>query len=158
VKTLSDLDVGAVNFKPVRSTVRQLIQLGAPSYLPNNRRVAPVELTVYVVRAAIVATHNEEDQDIHVVIADPDDPTKTMITEVVSPGCEGAIGSIAVERLKTARQQLNDLFSPATPQSWFAKRLVHITGVGFFDFQHGQDGVAPNAIELHPVLDIQRVD
>ena len=23
-------------------------------------------------------------------------------------------------------------------------------GVGFFDFPHGQRGVAPNAIELHP--------
>jgi hypothetical protein len=31
---------------------------------------------------------------------------------------------------------------------------VRVTGVGFFDFEHGQTGVAPNAIELHPVLDI----
>jgi hypothetical protein len=27
-----------------------------------------------------------------------------------------------------------------------------ITGVGPFDFKHGQTGVAPNAIELHPVI------
>jgi hypothetical protein len=27
-----------------------------------------------------------------------------------------------------------------------------ITGVACFDFQHGQTGVAPNAIELHPIL------
>ena len=27
-----------------------------------------------------------------------------------------------------------------------------VTGVGFFDIPHGQTGVAPNAIELHPVL------
>ena len=27
-----------------------------------------------------------------------------------------------------------------------------LTGVGFFDIPHGQTGVAPNAIELHPVL------
>ncbi len=27
-------------------------------------------------------------------------------------------------------------------------------GVGFFDFIHGQTGVAPNGIELHPILDI----
>jgi hypothetical protein len=27
-----------------------------------------------------------------------------------------------------------------------------VTGVAFFDFDHGQTGVAPNAIELHPVL------
>ena len=27
-----------------------------------------------------------------------------------------------------------------------------VTGVAFFDFQHGQTGVARNAIELHPIL------
>jgi hypothetical protein len=31
---------------------------------------------------------------------------------------------------------------------------VQVTGVGFFDFAHGQHGAAPNVIELHPVLDI----
>jgi len=27
-----------------------------------------------------------------------------------------------------------------------------VTGVAFFDYEHGQTGVAPNAIELHPIL------
>jgi hypothetical protein len=31
---------------------------------------------------------------------------------------------------------------------------VRVKGVGFFDFEHGQTGIAPNGIELHPVLDI----
>jgi hypothetical protein len=29
---------------------------------------------------------------------------------------------------------------------------VRLTGVGFWDEIHGQTGVAPNGIELHPVL------
>jgi hypothetical protein len=29
---------------------------------------------------------------------------------------------------------------------------ARITGVAFYDFLHGQTGVAPNGIELHPVL------
>ena len=29
---------------------------------------------------------------------------------------------------------------------------VTVTGVGFFDVLHGQEGVAPNGIELHPIL------
>ena len=29
---------------------------------------------------------------------------------------------------------------------------ARVTGVAFFDFPHGQTGVAPNAIELHPIL------
>jgi len=36
-----------------------------------------------------------------------------------------------------------------------AAALVRITGVGFFDYIHGQRGVAPNGIELHPVLDVE---
>ena len=31
---------------------------------------------------------------------------------------------------------------------------VTLTGLGYFDFAHGQRGVAPNAIELHPVINI----
>ena len=33
-----------------------------------------------------------------------------------------------------------------------------ISGVGFFDVLHGQTGVAPNGIELHPVLRFQSSD
>lgn len=29
---------------------------------------------------------------------------------------------------------------------------ARVTGVAFFDLDHGQTGVAPNAIELHPIL------
>jgi hypothetical protein len=31
-------------------------------------------------------------------------------------------------------------------------RRTRITGVLFFDYDHVQFGVAPNAVELHPVL------
>ncbi|HEX4629281.1 MAG TPA: hypothetical protein VH137_10885, partial [Gemmatimonadales bacterium] len=47
------------------------------------------------------------------------------------------------------RQQLFDYLN--SPRSG-ARPLVRITGVGFFDFRHGQRGLAPNAIELHPVI------
>jgi hypothetical protein len=30
-----------------------------------------------------------------------------------------------------------------------------ITGVAFFDYDHGQTGVAPSAIELHPILTLR---
>jgi hypothetical protein len=42
----------------------------------------------------------------------------------------------------------------APPRHFFAiiSGLATVNGLGFFDFWHGQRGVAPNAIELHPVL------
>jgi hypothetical protein len=30
---------------------------------------------------------------------------------------------------------------------------ARVVGVALFDFKHGQTSVAPNAIELHPILD-----
>src|SRR5262249_5665140 len=42
----------------------------------------------------------------------------------------------------------------ATTSFQTANIPVQVTGVGMFDFLHGQTGVAPNGIELHPVLNI----
>ena len=56
--------------------------------------------------------------------------------------------------------------------SWFAANIsiptkaykkitpikVRISGVGFFDFLHGQTGVAPNGRELHPILNIVKIN
>jgi len=32
---------------------------------------------------------------------------------------------------------------------------VRITGVECFDYIHGQRGVVPNGVELHPVLNVE---
>ena len=32
---------------------------------------------------------------------------------------------------------------------------AELVGVAFFDFDHNQDGVAPNEIELHPILSVK---
>jgi hypothetical protein len=51
---------------------------------------------------------------------------------------------------------LADLIAEGKP---FAVKIdpiqVRVTGVGFFDRVHGQNGVAKNGIELHPLLDIK---
>jgi hypothetical protein len=48
------------------------------------------------------------------------------------------------------------------PSSDFAdlKGTATVTGVGFFDVKHGtpQTGVAPNNIELHPLLTLTNTD
>ena len=148
VKTLSDEDRNRVNLKPVPSTVAELDALPRPPLLPDNRRAAPVELTTYVVRAVLVETSSEKDNDIHVVIADPADRSKTMITEVVDPGCQGAISSPELADFRRVRETLDLLLrSPTTDMLVPLKRgdLIEVTGVGFFDTVHGQNGVAPRA-------------
>jgi len=63
-------------------------------------------------------------------------------------------GNVRGRDVSTARGQERKMFlnrphPPLAPIMQIAPRIV---GVGFFDYNHGQTGVAPNAIELHSVL------
>jgi hypothetical protein len=107
---------------------------------------------VYRVEARLLALFGEADGDYHLVLASLRDPTITMIAEVPDPRCAGACASGNAEVYARLRQKLMDRLN--SPQSE-SRPLVRVTGVGFFDFLHGQRGVAPNGIELHPVLDVE---
>jgi hypothetical protein len=52
-----------------------------------------------------------------------------------------------------ARMKFNAIFTASTSFK-FANVPVQVTGVPMFDFLHGQTGVAPNGIEIHPIVDI----
>lgn len=96
----------------------------------------------------------EDDSDYHLVISDPK-TGGTMIVELIHPDCVAEGGSNPRPLFLHARQA----FAAAcgTPATGFrgANGSARVTGVGFFDFIHGQTGVAPNGIELHPVLDFE---
>jgi hypothetical protein len=42
--------------------------------------------------------------------------------------------------------------SAKAPQAGSVCPKARVVGVAFWDFRHNQTGVAPNAIELHPIL------
>jgi hypothetical protein len=65
---------------------------------------------------------------------------KTLIAETPSSLC--TVGATAYRR-----KQMNDARRAARVCS-----RARVVGVAFFDYDHGQTGVAPNAIEFHPVL------
>jgi hypothetical protein len=152
VKTLSDPDRERVRLQPVDATVEELRALQRPEALSVVARADPVEVTVYRVEARLLALFGEADGDYHLVLASLRDPTITMIAEVPDPGCAGACASGHAEVYARVRRKLMDrLDSPQTE----ARPLIRVTGVGFFDFLHGQRGAAPNGLELHPVLDVE---
>ena len=148
VKTGTDADSRLVNLNSVTSTtIANLVALPAPAKLPENR-VQPTETTVFVLNATLTEFKLESDSDYHLVISDPGG--KTMIAEIPSPTCVGA-GSPFATGISNARSEFNARFT-ATTSFKTANIPVQIKGVGFFDFLHGQTGVAPNGIELHPIL------
>jgi hypothetical protein len=161
LKTLVDPEAGSVDFSPQTATVAQLIAISPPgdphSALPEDQRFGPVELRTYSVEGNLVGWKIEADRDLHIVIADQSDSTKTMIVEVPSDECSGACSSTHSGQFATARNAV--ITCLGTPTSTFTApprpMSMRVTGVGFFDKLHGQTGVAPNAIEIHPTLDVQ---
>jgi len=151
VKTGTDPNAGQVNLGSSSSTsIAHLRSLTAPNPIPSNSRVSPTETTQWVINATLIKYKLEGDSDYHLVIADSSG--RTMIVEIPSPTCVGA-GSPFFTGIQRARSEFNARFS-ATTSFKTTSTPVQVRGVGMFDFLHGQTGVAPNGIELHPVLNI----
>jgi hypothetical protein len=95
------------------------------------------EYHVFTVVARVTVVHLEGDSDYHLLLKEHGWP---MIAESPAPEC-------------TSRAKLyyRQLMARAHRVARVCDR-ARITGVAFFDTDHGQAGVAPNAIELHPVL------
>ena len=151
VKTGTDPDASLVNLsQPVSTTISYLASLPAPISLPTDSRIQPTETTAYVVDATLVEYKLETDSDYHLVLKDSQG--NTMIAEIPDPACVGAGSPFAVG-IRNARSEFDARYT-ATTSFQTANIPVQVEGVGFFDFNHGQTGVAPDAIELHPVVDI----
>jgi hypothetical protein len=159
VKTMSDPYASQVNRNVQLVTVDTLIHAAVPSGLSSssdNVRFAPWELQAVRVRGTIVGWKTETDNDYHIVIADLTKPSETMIIEPPSSACSGACQSGYGSLYQSARAAFVTCLG-AAPSSFTApgKTVVaDITGVPMFDLLHGQTGVAPNGIEVHPVMSV----
>ena len=157
IKTLSDSDTIKINFsKLVESSVHQQVVLTRPKIVRNKRHES--ETIIYKINCSIVGFKRESgDKDIHVILED-DETEETMVAEIPSHKC------LSVQ--KTSR---TDLFFNLN--KWFVENIgyptnnfiylkkhipITITGVGFFDYVHGQIGMAANGREIHPILSITK--
>jgi hypothetical protein len=132
VKTLQDRP----RLLPVQTTsVAHLTGLRPPAELRDAR--SPLERRIFRVIGTVTLVGPEDDGDLHLVLAAGG---AHMIAESPNPAC--TIGATPIRRTQMAAARR-------------AVRPCHrasVTGVAFWDYDHGQTGVAPNAIELHPIL------
>ena len=161
VKVLTDSDHTKIGTRALSKTVSNLRGEPAPSQVQvraaDDSRFAPVETHVVIVNAVLLRYRFETDGDFHLVIADPDNLQRTMIAEIPDPGCLSSNQRFAAAARDMRARLVNRFGSPRG----HVVRLVpptpiRIRGVPFFDIKHSrpQDGVAPNLIEIHPVLGV----
>ncbi len=150
VKTGTDSTAHLVNLTPQDTTIANLRAVSMPSSIPATTRLPnSLETQVWRVSATLTEFKLENDSDFHLVLADASG--STMIAEIPSPSCDA--GSVWTTQIAHARSAFTAKFTPnASFQT--ANVPVIVTGIGMFDFAHGQTGAAPNQIELHPVFDI----
>ena len=150
VKTGTDPDAALVNLSAAAGTsLGDMTSWAPPTIIPPRTRVSPYETTVWVIDAVLTGFKFEDDSDFHLTLSDSSG--RTMIAEIDAPDC--AVGSRFQAGILNARAQFTQRFTPSRTYV-LTSTPVRITGVGMFDYSHGQTGAAPNGIELHPVLDI----
>lgn len=160
VKTGSDPDAAQVQDRR-SATVEQLVGLPRPTDMPvaqkfaakyQNHRAAPVENTIWRVEADLVALKLEADGDYHLVIKGA--TGQTMVAEVPNPTPPFVNpASPWARQIAEARAAIDERLAP-TPKLMRTSQRLRIDGIGFFDRVGGQSGMAPNGIELHPVISI----
>ena len=157
MKTFTDPDTALVDLSPRPGSVVELRALPRPSRLEEDGRDS-LERRTYQLRVLLVGwKHERGDDDFHLVIADSGRPDSTMIIEIPSQRCSNVCSSRLVGAMTAARESAvahlgipSESFRVLRPSP-----MVTVTGIAFFDFLHGQIGVAPNGIELHPVIGLQ---
>lgn len=161
IKTLQDKGAGwmALHSHPKPATVAQLtafpLHTKKELLADNSTRITPQETTVYEIHVVILGFKKETDQDFHIVVADPKNLRNTMIVEIPAGGCMAPAANGMWSRLQGLFAQ--EFGHPTATYKKLSKPVaVRIRGVGFFDFIHGQTGVAKNGFELHPVTDIAK--
>jgi len=153
-KTLSDGTT--IDFsKRTSTTVARLIALPVPSGVAGlNAPRVPEETRVYAIHALLQKYTLETDWDFHLVISDfGGSSSATMIAEIPYSKCNGAAGDGFTSQFDSMRSAIEHNLGKVMNGQWDQPEVeVTITGVLFFDRKHGQNGVAPNAVELHPVI------
>jgi hypothetical protein len=147
IKTGTDSQAAGISLVPVSNTIASLVAL--PAAGGGSHRESPTETTLWELKnVTLTELKAESDSDYHLVISDG---SHTMIAEIPSPSC--ATSSTWACFISSSRSQVDALYTVSTsPQ--YPSATITLRGVGFFDYLHSQTGVAPNAIELHPILQI----
>jgi hypothetical protein len=153
VKIGTDRDADKVNMTAEDTTIAELSDLRPPPS-PNTRsttRFMPAEFKTFRIKGILTLIKKETDEDYHIVVQAEGDKEGTMIVESPDPKC--AKGSQFLDQIKQVRKTIDDQFGPIKRRQR-PNIPVTVMGVGFYDPIHGQEGVAPNGIELHPILEI----
>jgi len=153
-KTLMDSLSSKVKMKPIKTTIDSLRSIKPDRKIGNKTPRFGAEFYTFQIICGISEYSNEEDGDIHLILFDLKDTTKTFIAEIPDPNCPSVKGSKYAGKYQKCRDEFNKY---KLPKKKVLKGEYKISGAFFYDKPHGAKGASPNSAELHPVLTIKKV-
>jgi hypothetical protein len=154
VKTLTDVDAKKVNFKSIKTSIDSLRSLKPDRKIGATVPRFGAEFYTFQLNCGIREYSNEEDGDIHLVLFDLKDTTKTFVAEIPDPNCPAVKGTKYAPKFQKCRE---DFEAYKLPKKKVLKGEYKITGSFFFDKLHNVKGAPPFGGEIHPVLTIKKM-
>lgn len=141
VKNLRDREAAEIDWRPRPVSLALLADGHYRCYARADsvRGTSWRELYLWETTGVLVERRREKDGDLHLILASPDDASITLVAEVPDP--------------REVPQEHRGEVAGARRVAEKLKRgaCVVVRGVGFCDYEHGQRGAAPSAVELHPL-------
>jgi hypothetical protein len=152
IKTAADPEARTISRTPVETSVEELVALSRPDAAGAEKRLAPVETSLYTLEVEIARYELTEEGDVRLEIRGASG--KSMLAFIPLPRFVERSSPWA-SRIEYARRYFEARFTPELGERKSARNLAQLTGVGFFGAAGGKRGAAENGIELHPVVRIQ---
>jgi hypothetical protein len=150
-KVLIDKEAADIPHSFQESTIAQLTQIDTKTPQNRYREGKPrmeIEKHIYKIKDCFITdVLRENDNDLHLVIEDG--KGNHMIAEIPDPQCPEAEKSDWSSNFEACRKLMLKYGNN------YRHYLFTLTGVLFVDKAHGQTGIAPNSVELHPLLEMK---
>jgi hypothetical protein len=125
-----------------------------PADLPDEARFNPYETTIYTTAGNLISATLGPNQEIAVVLADPDTNLSITVVFPDAEHCAQSADTNALQLMEAARQKVvSTLGMPNANGPTPLTGQAIVTGIGFIDQSVAEQG--NTGIELAPVLDIQ---
>ncbi len=151
-KVLADPSADSISLTIEPKTIKELSAIDTK--LPENKykETKPrmeIEKHIYQVKHCFITdVLRENDNDLHLVIEDGSG--NHMIAEIPDPTCPDAKNSEWASNFEDVRAVMLKYANN------YHHYLFTVTGVLFVDKSHNQTGLAPNSVELHPIIELRK--
>ncbi|MFT5778369.1 MAG: hypothetical protein ACI837_001325 [Crocinitomicaceae bacterium] len=150
IKLLADSLAHEIDTNRILISIKEYGELDVPKVSRTTPRHSS-EKKVYTMRGSVTKIKRYMDGDYHILISD--DYGNHVITEIPNPNCEYA-------RDSPFRPIYEKWFHRMEEESFIELGdQLEVTGVAFIDLDHHiKRKQAPNHLEIHPILEMKRVE